>query len=167
MSRTQSTPGIHVPLRPRTVRCEQVWYFQIFIGHGAVQSEFLTIFRSWCGAVRKLRENGYQNDRYRGPEFLKFRWKYKSVSSSVFNYRIFNLFIWDNLKLFFVSVFSVCWRTSENNGWNIFNQTWYSLIHSTCVPFSIRTGHKDVNMTIHCYIWYSHYSVETNLSRAL
>ena len=52
--------------------------------------------------------------------FLKFRWK--AFQAPISNYRIFNLCIWDNLRLFFVSVLSVCWRTSENNYWNLSDQ---------------------------------------------
>ena len=32
--------GIHAPLGPRTARCELVRYFSVFIGPGAVRSEF-------------------------------------------------------------------------------------------------------------------------------
>ena len=52
--------GIHAPLGPRTARCELVRYFSVFIGTGAVRSEFFKkkigsgappsprINRLWC-----------------------------------------------------------------------------------------------------------------------
>ena len=71
LNKLRSKAGIHAPLGPRTARCELVRYFSVFIGPGAVRSEFFKnlsvlvrfgakfwIFvRSWCGAVRNSENN--------------------------------------------------------------------------------------------------------------
>ena len=66
-----SWPGIHAPLGPRTARCELVRYFSVFIGPGAVRSEFFkncsVLVR--CGPKFRIFENFVVLVRC-GPEFL-------------------------------------------------------------------------------------------------
>ena len=85
------------------------------------------MYWSWCGAVRifrnfcgsaAVRSESYERMVIKmtvtvDQNFWSLVENTKAFQTAFFNYRIFNLFIWDNLKLFFVSVFSVCWRTSE------------------------------------------------------
>ena len=45
MSRTDSTPGTHTPLGPRIAWFELMSYFSVFMGHGAVRSDFNNNFQ--------------------------------------------------------------------------------------------------------------------------